>query len=59
MPTKRVPVQTNPVAINLSDGTQLFTTYNEEKEIHEVICDICHVTIHLTKLGHPENFLTH
>lgn len=59
MPTKPVPVQTNPVAINLPDGTQLFTTFNEAKEVHEVICDMCLTTIRLTKTGHPGNFLIH
>lgn len=59
MPTKPVPVQTNPVAINLPDGTQLFTTYNEAKKVHEVVCNVCLTTIRLTKLGHPGDFLIH
>ena len=59
MPTKPVPVQTHPVAINLPDGTQLFTTYNEAKEVHKVICDVHLATIHLTKSGHSANFFTH
>jgi hypothetical protein len=59
MPTKPVPVQTNPVTIDLPDGTQLCTTYNEAKEVHKIICDVCLTAIQLTKTGHPANFLNH
>lgn len=59
MPPRHPYPVTEPVFINLPNGSQISTTIHPETRDHEVICDLCGKRITLNTQGNTNRFFQH